>query len=91
MHNYHSIVEKLLYARLVKVACLKDDEDTIVGYALMSNDETTLDWVFVKRAWRTIGIAKSLVSSKTTTVTHLTKSGLSISKKKHLQFNPFAL
>jgi len=92
MENYHKVIENIL-ARpgvSVQVACLKDDPEVILGYSVSRGN--TLDWVFIKAAWRGIGIAKSLLPKDLNVVTHLTKPGLSILKKKlpEVVFNPFA-
>ena len=87
---YHDFIESILLrpTTTIKVACLKDDPEVILGYAVYSGP--TLHWVFVKKAWRSIGIAKSLVPTNTTIVTHMTNVGLSILKKhKNVHFNPF--
>lgn len=93
MENYHRVLEALLSKSSVKVrvACLKDDPEVILGYAVVSPGE--LHWLFVKSAWRGIGIAKSLVPEDTHTVTHLTKVGLGILKRYPGQviFNPFSI
>jgi GNAT superfamily N-acetyltransferase len=90
MENYHRIVEGLITQGIIKVACLKEDPDVILGYAIFSKTYPALHFVFVKSAWRGIGIARSLVPKETKVVTHLTKVGLSILKKNPtLVFNPF--
>jgi hypothetical protein len=71
----------------VFVACLTEDDDVIVGYSVIENNR--LHWVFVKQAWRKIGIANSLVPKEVTTVTHLTNIGRTIRAKRGYQFNPF--
>lgn len=89
---YHKVIEAIL-ARpdtVVKVACLADDGDVILGYSISTGD--ILHWTFCKKEWRSIGIAKSLVPPTTHTVTHLTSLGRSIMRKHPtLKFNPFAL
>lgn len=97
MECYHRVLENLL-ARpetKVKVACLKDDPSVILGYSVFRNIQnvTILDYVFVKFAWRTIGIAKSLIPENLYAVTHLTKAGASIRKSKlpNVPFNPFLI
>jgi hypothetical protein len=90
--NYHAIIEVLLAApdTTVLVACLKDDEDVILGYSVFSGE--TVHWVHVKDSWRHIGIAKSLTPVKVSKVTHLTKVGTAILKKHQgAVFDPFAL
>lgn len=89
---YNQFLEVLLNKNttIVKVACLKEDPSVILGYAVF-NSPNTLSWVFVKKSWRNIGLAKDLIPKEVTTVTHLTKTGLSLIKNKGLIFNPFAL
>lgn len=91
MQHYHKVIDFILNKPTVtiKIACLKEDADVILGYAVFEKDK--LHWVFVKKNWRTIGIARDLVPSTTKTVTHLTKVGVSILHKHNLSFNPFVI
>jgi hypothetical protein len=94
MKSYHHIATGILAhpTTVIKIACLNDDPEVILGYAVLTEDETVLHWVFVKKAWRTIGICKSLVPSTVATVTHLTKTGIGmLSKRKGIVFNPFII
>lgn len=94
MKNYHRIISALLASpnTTVKIACLKEDHDTIVGYSIMNVNQKTLHYVFTKPVWRTIGVAKMLVPVTVETVTHMTKVGLGIIKKHpNLKFNPFSM
>ena len=94
MKNYHRIIERMLEsdALLVRVACLKDDPNVILAYAITNREETVLHWVFCKKAWRSIGLAKSIVPPSITAVTHLTQTGISLLKKHSgVDFNPFVL
>lgn len=87
---YHDAIEHILNKPniTIKVACLKEDPEVILGYSVYKDNR--LDWVFVKKAWRSIGIAKSLVPPSVHTVTHITNVGLSILKKhQNVRFNPF--
>lgn len=93
---YFTVYQKIIDAVLsdprvsVKVACLKDDPDVVLGYSVSSGNR--LDWVFVKRLWRNIGIAKSLIPPGITIVSHITTTGRSILRKnKGVFFNPFSL
>jgi hypothetical protein len=97
MSNYHRVLESLL-ARpdlSIKVACLKEDPEIILGYAVLSNsnDSKVLHWLFVKAAWRKIGIGKSLVPAGLSAVTHLTKIGRVLLSKipSNPVFNPFLI
>lgn len=94
MEAYHAVLESILEnpATQVKVACLQDDPEVILGYAVLGIEGRRVHWVFVKKAWRTIGIAKKLVPEKVDITTHLTRVGLSLMKKRpNMIFNPFAL
>lgn len=73
----------------IKIACLPDDTDVILGYSITLKNES-LVWVFVKSAFRKMGIARSLVPPTITAVTYLTRLGSSILKKHpNVQFNPY--
>ena len=88
---YQSAIEAILAKPniTVKVACLKDDPEVVVGYAVYANQR--LDWVFVKKAWRGIGIAKSLIPDDIKTVSHITAVGKKIlHKHQGVKFNPFS-
>lgn len=86
--NYHQVIEALLSRAVVKVVCLADEPDVVLGYAIVSPDQTALHWVFVKKAWRKMGIARQLVPSTVNTVTHLTRIGETI-MPSDWKFNPF--
>jgi GNAT superfamily N-acetyltransferase len=85
--NYSKYLEALLIKSDITVACLSEDEDIILGYAVSSPGE--LHWVFVKKPWRAQGIARSLVAADVTTITSITKPGLAIAKKHNWKFNPW--
>lgn len=94
MDNYKLIAEALMAspAITVKVACLKEDPDVILGYSILSANFQTIHWVFVKSAWRRQGIAKSLLPQFPTAVTHLSAVGIKLLPKfKDAVFNPFKL
>lgn len=74
----------------VRVACLKEDPEVILGYVVLNSLGNVVHWVFVKKAWRSIGIARNLVPPTVTRATHLTKVGLAIIQKHTgIKFNPF--
>lgn len=97
MSQYHKVVETLIASpnNIVQVACLKEDPEVILGYSILGANTTgvTVHWVFVKSAWRGIGLAKSLIPlERVNTTTHLTKVGLSILRKHpEITYNPFLL
>lgn len=97
MQRYHTILERLLAHpdTVVTIACLKDDAEVVLGYSIYrkTHDTIILDYIFVKSAWRRIGIAKSLLPNNIFAVTHLTRPGASIMKSKlpNIPYNPFLL
>lgn len=94
MNNYKHIIEALLHnpKTTLKIACLKEDKDVILGYSILSADYQTIHWVFVKSAWRKQGIAKTLVPQHPVYATHLSELGkVLLTKLQGAVFNPFAL
>ena len=94
MENYKIVANAMLDSpkNVVKVACLKDDPDTIIGYSILSADFQTIHWVQVKEKWRHHGVGRSLVPQYPTAVTHLTKlGGILLPKLENCIFNPFKL
>jgi len=84
--NYKKIVQYKLSVSNVVVSCLEEDPDVVLGYAVYSGE--VLHWVYVKRAWRGLGIAKELVPPTCKVSTSLTKVG-KVCNKGRLVFNPF--
>lgn len=87
---YHRVIEAILSKPniCIKVACLKEDPQVVLGYSVSSGSR--LDWVHIKKQWRSIGLAKDLVPNPVTTVSHVTRIGRSILKKHdNISFNPF--
>lgn len=92
MEHYKLIIEAILKKNTVKIACLIDEEDVILGYSILSDDFNTLHWIFVKLAFRNKGIGKSLCPSHPTYVSHLTALGKNLLPKLNgAVFNPFSL
>jgi len=91
--NYKPVVQTLLSGvhTVIKIACLKEDPNIIIGYSILSSDYQVINWVYVKKAWRTRGVARSLVPQFPTSVSHLTTLGESLLTKFEVQpiFNPF--
>jgi hypothetical protein len=74
----------------IRVACLPEDEDVVIGYSIVNSSEDTLFWVFVKSAWRKRGIARNLVKNKPKYVAHLNLLGKTLMNKlTDTEFNPF--
>lgn len=91
MTNYHRLLQNIFTNKKVtiKVACLSDAKDVILGYAIYRDQ--ILDYVYVKQDWRKIGIAKTLIPTNISQCSHLTKVGEAIIKSKasHIVYNPF--
>ena len=93
MLNYKKVAEALLASPKVtiKIACLKDDYDVILGYSILGPDGV-VHWVQVKKDWRNIGIAKSLMPDQVKAVTHLSELGRQLlNKLPNCVFNPFSI
>lgn len=85
---YHEVIEKIISRKPTKISVcvLKEDEDVILGYSV--SEPKILHWVFVKDAWRKLGIAKDLIPKDIQVITHLTKIG-SLIKPIQWKFNPW--
>lgn len=90
MKNYHDVLDHIMSNATIKIACLKEEPDVILGYVLTNNDGLTLHWIFAKTVWRKIGIAKSLLIVKPTAVTHISKLGKAIMPPSCV-YNPFLI
>lgn len=87
--HYGEIVTALLKKSKVVVACLPDDDDIVLGYAIYEPG-LCLHYVFVKEVFRKQGVASALTGeANTSSVSHITKIGNSIRKAKNMEFNPF--
>lgn len=88
---YNRVIESILKRDeiSVKVACLKDDPEVILGYSVFENK--TVHWIFCKQAWRKIGIARMLLPEGFNRVTHITTAAKAILTHKfpNVIFNPF--
>lgn len=89
--HYQGVIETILNSgeTTLTVAALKDSEDVVLGYSV-TRLPNILHWVYVKPAWRGIGLARDLVPTTIQIVTHLTNVGRSI-KPASVAFDPFAI
>jgi hypothetical protein len=86
---YEPFLKTLMLKSDIRVACLDDDQDVILGWSMYSG--SVMHFVFVKKSYRKKGIAKMLCPSGIDTVSHITDSGNSIRKRLDFKFNPFAV
>lgn len=91
--NYHEVIKNIIErpTASILVACLTDDNDTIIGYSI--SEPTILHWVFTKPVWRKLGIGKDLIPPGTKYVTHMTNIGADLLKKKlpNVVLDPFKI
>jgi len=94
MTNYRSFLTRLLESpsTKVKMACLKEDENILIGYIIENPEQNALHWIYVKKEWRKLGIGKKLLSSNPRFVTHLSSQGENLLEKlEGAVFNPFII
>lgn len=87
----HRVIEKVIEnpATEIRVACLKDTPEVIIGYSVVT-DATTLHFVFCKKDWRNIGLAKDLVPNSVAEVSVVTTVGAAILKRhSNIVHNPY--
>jgi GNAT superfamily N-acetyltransferase len=93
--SYNQVIDRILDEAytLVRVAVDPNDENVIYGYAVY--DPSTIHYVFVKEAFRELGIAASLLEHalKTTTeYSHRTRCVAELlNEHRELTYNPFSL
>ena len=94
MDNYKRVAEAIVDnpQNNIKIACLREDEDVIIGYSVLSADFSVIHWVFVKSAFRLQGIGRALVPQNPSSVSHLSEVGKKLLPRfKDCVFNPFAI
>ena len=93
--NYRLVLDHILSSADTDIVCLKDTPEVILGYLI--SQPKTIHYIFVKDAFRHLGIAEDLISKRfpedqEITCTHATKSILPFLKRNTLiNFNPFTL
>jgi GNAT superfamily N-acetyltransferase len=91
--TYRPMLMNKLNNAVTHVACLKDDQDVILGYLTYEYNEV-VHYIFVKDSWRRLGIMKMLLKSidllDTVYFTHWTRpvNALILSFPKWI-YNPF--
>lgn len=85
--NYEPYLKTAMINNNISIACLADDPDIILGYSVYKG--SNLQFIFVKKSYRKLGVGKLLYPSGIETVSHLTDIGNSIRLKLGLKFNPF--
>ncbi len=94
MDNYKLVAQALVNGDrvIIKIACLKEDPDVILGYSMLSADYQTIHWVYVKSAFRLRGIGRTLLPERPVAVSHLSDLGVTLlNKYPETIFNPFTI
>ena len=94
--NYRLILDQILDESSILVACHKDEPTVIFGYII--HDKSILHYIFIKEAFRNLGLAKALYMEGLKTAdpmfgylytTHKTFMGDKVNH--NVTFNPFLL
>lgn len=82
MNEFYETVKKQLLAATIRVACIEDDPNKILGYSIIDGD--MLEFVYVKEMFRNNGIGTLLTKDKFRTINPftLTKVGDEILKRR---------
>jgi len=85
----HKTIEQVMMApgTLVRVCCLKSDPETVLGYSVAS-EPGILHWVFVKKAWRSIGVGTDLIPGPVTVITCATDATKDFFKARGIPLQP---
>jgi len=88
MNAYRKIIDHILQRpnTEIQIAALAEDQEIILGYSILEKD--ALHWVFVKKEFRKMGIAKKLIPEHIRTTTAITELG-KILLPKHITFDLF--
>lgn len=88
----HRLIESLLADEdtAVHIAAPMGDDLTIYGWVVHSRDAKTLHYVYVKEAFRRMGIGAVLARNPQVT-THMTKYGQLALKGRPVAYNPYLL
>ena len=74
---------------VVRLAVLNDDKDILLGFSVARGD--VLDYVYVQKDFRRLGIARKLIPFEVKTFTHLTRIAMRLwsTKLPKAIFDPF--
>lgn len=90
--SYHHYIENLLQKpdSKISLAVLSEDKDVVLGFSVHRG--RILDYIHVHQDQREHGIGNKLLPKDIREITHITKLGTLLWKKKHpdWKFNPFA-
>lgn len=82
------VIDHILKKATTTVACLKEDKDVLLGYSVTRNE--TVDWIYIKKLWRELGIAKELLRHIIPkSCSHITERANKFRLKHKIIFNPY--
>lgn len=90
--SYQQVLYMLLAkpSTVVVTACLKDSPNTVIGFLILSHD--CVHFAYVKKKWRREGIMNFMLDGlEIKKVSHITKIGNAIRRKKGWDFSPFGI
>lgn len=89
--TYQRYIEGILKQKdtQLRMAVLTEDHDVALGFSVYRGNK--LDYVHVQKDMLRLGVGTKLIPTGIDTITHLTKTGIDIWKRKypHWKFNPF--
>lgn len=93
---HHKAIDRFLdRGGLIYIAHAKDEPDVILGYMATDMEDTIIQYIYVKKTFREMGIAKALTKNlniEKLTFTHFTDDTKWILKKyPTLTYNPYYL
>ena len=88
--KYTPVIKSILAKASVRILCMTSEPNIVLGYAVL--EDAKLHFVYIKKAWRNQGFANLLINTTPIkTITHLTKPGLALAKKRGWTFDPFQI
>ncbi len=84
-----ALIDRLLATSYISVAVAREEPEEILGYSLY--DEQATHYVYVKQAYRRLGIGKVLASLGSGQHSHETPVGRRLAAKVRSRYNPYLL
>ena len=94
-HEHHKVAERLLRKSVVPVVCQRSAPGVLLGFAVLEmSTPLCLHWLYVKNAWRKMGVAAKLLGSidlNTCVYSHWTHAikGWTAARWPRLRYDPY--
>lgn len=85
--GHRHVIDCLTVDATVRVAYALNAPDEIVGWVCHGKD--VVHYVYVKSAYRKLGIAEALVNTGFKFYSHQTRAGIQLAKKYGFRYNPY--